>query len=104
MEKAGQISAVFFLGFFLMTGGLVVQAAPALQTDQAMDVGNKFCPVSGDKVSGKHFVMYQGKKYGLCCAACKGKFERNPEKFIVNMEAHEAGDMPEETHSHHHTH
>ena len=49
------------------------------------DAGNKFCPVSGDKVSGKHFVEYQGKKYGLCCPMCEKDFKKDPEKYIAEL-------------------
>ena len=27
-------------------------------------------------------VTYNGKKYVLCCVACKSVFEKNPQKFI----------------------
>ena len=60
-----------------------VQAPP--QGTSVVDVGNKFCPVSGDKVSGKHFVVYQGKRYSLCCPQCEEKFLKNPEKYIAKM-------------------
>ena len=52
-----------------------------------MDVGNKFCPVSGDKVSGKTFVEYNGQKIGTCCKMCLDKFNKNPEKYLANLEA-----------------
>ena len=55
-----------------------------------MDAGNKFCPVSGDKISGKHFVEYEGKKYSLCCPMCSGKFKRNPAKYLAKMKIQEA--------------
>lgn len=58
--------------------------------EKIVDVGNKFCPVSGDKVSGKHFVVYQGKRYGLCCPMCENKFKKNPEKYIAQMKEQEA--------------
>lgn len=54
------------------------------------DAGNKFCPVSGDKVSGKHFVEYQGKRYGLCCKMCASKFNKDPQKFLAQMAEQQA--------------
>ena len=51
-----------------------------------IDAGNTVCPVSGDKVSGKHFVEYQGKRYGLCCAHCEREFKKDPEKYIATLE------------------
>ena len=67
-----------------------------------VDAGNRFCPVSGDKVSGKHFVEYQGRKYGLCCKMCAGKFKKNPEKYLTAMVNQELTGKPVE--SHHHMH
>ena len=58
-----------------------------------VDAGNKMCPVSGDDVEGKHFVEYKGKRYGLCCPMCANKFNKNPEKFLKEME---------KGHQHHH--
>ncbi len=53
------------------------------------DVGNKFCPVSGDPVSGTNFVIYQGKRYGLCCPMCEKPFLASPAKYIAKSEAQE---------------
>lgn len=49
------------------------------------NAGNKFCPVSGDKISGKHFVVYKGKRYELCCPMCAKDFKKNPEKYIAKL-------------------
>lgn len=46
-----------------------------------IDVGNKICPVTGDKVNGKDFYEYKGKRYGLCCPMCPAIFASNPEKY-----------------------
>jgi len=54
-----------------------------------VDVGNKICPVMGGSVSGKDFVEYNGKRYGLCCPHCKEMFLKGPEKYIAQMEAKE---------------
>jgi len=54
-----------------------------------VEVGNKICPVSGEEIGGMGKgveVVYKGKTYMLCCAACKKDFDRNPEKFIKNIE------------------
>jgi YHS domain-containing protein len=70
-------------------------AAPAKEMKMGMhkgvvDVGNKLCPVSGDPVSGKNFVTYKGKRYGLCCPQCKKPFLKEPDKYIAKMNAQEA--------------
>jgi YHS domain-containing protein len=44
------------------------------------------CPVMGTKIPdvtkavGKS--VYKGKTYYFCCAGCKPKFDKNPEKYI----------------------
>lgn len=52
----------------------------------AADAGNQICPVSGDKVSGKDFVVFNGKKYGLCCKPCGNKFKKSPDKYLTALE------------------
>ena len=80
------IIAGFFLTLFM---------APLAYALVAVDVGNATCPVSGDKISGKDFVEHDGKKYGLCCAMCAGKFTKNPDKYLADMKtegSHEGHD------------
>ena len=58
---------------------------------KAVEVGNKICPVSGDKVPvpGEKGAMgdepvkyeYNGKIYNLCCPMCVKDFKKNPEKY-----------------------
>ena len=74
------------VAFTLMMPVLV---APVFAAGSAKDVGNKFCPVSGDPVSGTSFVEYQGKRYGLCCPMCEKPFLADPAKYIAQMEAKE---------------
>ena len=67
----------------------VVDTGTVVNAETVMDAGNTMCPVGEDKVSGKDFVEYQGKKYGLCCAMCAGKFNKNPEKYLAEMSERE---------------
>ncbi|MGB6864611.1 MAG: YHS domain-containing protein [Candidatus Aminicenantaceae bacterium] len=42
------------------------------------------CPVSGESFKKSEFtesIDYEGKAYYFCCAGCKDKFEKNPEKY-----------------------
>ena len=58
---------------------------------KAVEVGNKICPVSGDKIPapGEKGTMgdepvkyeYNGKIYNLCCEMCIKDFKKNPEKY-----------------------
>lgn len=46
------------------------------------------CVVSGEKLGemGKPYVFdYKGQEVQLCCEHCKGKFEKNPEKYLEKL-------------------
>lgn len=57
------------------------------ETTKAVEVGNKICPISGDKIEmdgemgnpGKY--EYNGKTYNFCCPMCIKDFKKDPEKF-----------------------
>ncbi len=57
---------------------------------EAVNVGNKICPVSGEKIG--HGGMeaatyeYQGKIYNFCCAGCISDFKKDPGKYIKKIE------------------
>jgi YHS domain-containing protein len=68
---------------------LVLKPTPE-QIKAAVAVGNKECPVSGDKIGemgpGK-VVVYKGKAITLCCGSCVKKFGKDPAKFLAAAEA-----------------
>jgi YHS domain-containing protein len=43
---------------------------------------NKKCPVDQKDVDGKTSFTYKEQVIGFCSAECKGKFEKEPEKYI----------------------
>jgi YHS domain-containing protein len=51
-----------------------------------VDAGNKMCPVMGGPVNGKDFVVYEGKRYGLCCPGCEKTFLSDPAKYSARIE------------------
>ena len=53
------------------------------------EVGNKFCPISGDKIKpGKEYkVEYKGKVYNFCCSMCEKDFKKDPEAAIQKLES-----------------
>ncbi len=59
------------------------QAKPA----QAVNAGNKVCPVLGEKIDETNKVTYEheGKVYSFCCASCIDAFKENPEKYIKKV-------------------
>jgi|CXWL01.1.fsa_nt_gi YHS domain-containing protein len=59
-----------------------VVAAETLK--ELVQVGNKICPVGGERVDGMGEVVtyeYNGKVYNLCCAMCAKDFKKDPEKY-----------------------
>jgi len=56
-----------------------------------IDEGNKICPVTGDKVDGKDFYDYNGKRYGLCCSMCAAAFKADPKKYSAIADKEVAG-------------
>jgi len=55
---------------------------------EAVNVGNKICPVTGDKIDEKTKTTYeyQGKIYNFCCPVCIDEFKKNPDKYIKKVE------------------
>ena len=61
------------------------EAAPAMVA-KAVEVGNKICPVSGEKIEKTAMgepvkIEYKGKIYNLCCGMCPKDFNKDPEKY-----------------------
>lgn len=59
------------------------------QKTEAVNVGNKICPVSGDKIDDegrKATYEYNGKIYNFCCPMCIETFKKDPEKYIKKVE------------------
>lgn len=64
----------------------VVQA-PATESSTAVNVGNKICPVSGDKIKedSKVTYEYEGRIYNFCCPDCIEPFKKDPQKYIKKV-------------------
>lgn len=90
--------AVFVLigsGLVFASCGMCGQDAAAASAgtagkSEAVDAGNKICPVSGDPIdaAAKVTYEYEGNIYNLCCADCIEPFKKEPQKYIdkVNQE------------------
>lgn len=68
------------------------KAAAAQNKSEAINVGNKICPVTGDKINEKTKATYEykGKIYNFCCPACVGTFKKDPAKYIKKIEEEKA--------------
>ena len=95
------------LGFLIMLSltapcGAYAQSAAAGESAEGMDVGNKFCPLSGDKAKPKFTSVYNGKRYSFCCKMCVRDFEKNPEKYLKELAEVESGKAPAHVKPMHH--
>ena len=65
------------------------QAAAQESVTGPVEVGNKFCPISGEKVGEMGKVVkfeYKGKIYNFCCPMCLKDFNKDPEKYVQALE------------------
>lgn len=66
----------------------ITEAGKAAVSKEAVNAGNKICPVSVEKIEEKTKVTYEyeGKIYNFCCASCVNDFKKNPQKYIKKVE------------------
>jgi YHS domain-containing protein len=51
-----------------------------------VQIWNKVCPVKGEEVDAEApTVEYNGKIIGFCCPGCDSKFQKDPEKYMKNL-------------------
>ncbi|MFN3481010.1 MAG: YHS domain-containing protein [Thermodesulfovibrionales bacterium] len=76
----------------------------ATETGEKVVVGNKTCPVSGEKIDEGSAVTYEykGKVYSFCCEGCVEEFKKDPERYIEKMEKPRDDRDGEKHHRHHH--
>jgi len=79
---------IFFLaGTFLLTGCKKESEPTASKTKQAVSeaIEQTTCPVMGGAINKSLYTEYKGKKVYFCCAGCKEKFEKEPEKYLSKL-------------------
>lgn len=76
------------------------------EKEKAVIVGNKTCPVSGEKIEEGSAVTYEykGKVYSFCCEVCVEEFKKDPDRYIEKMEKPTDIRDGEKHHHHHHHH
>lgn len=64
------------------------EAITSFTPKEVLNVDNKICPVSGEKIDEKTKVAYahEGKTYNFCCVMCIEEFKKDPEKYIKKVE------------------
>ncbi|MDP3789321.1 MAG: YHS domain-containing protein [Candidatus Omnitrophota bacterium] len=80
---ASLVTVMFILGIAVLAGPVGQASA-----EEAINAGNKICPVSGEKINEKTKATYEyeGKIYNFCCPMCIDSFKKEPQKYIEKVE------------------
>jgi len=58
----------------------------AIDETAVVQIWNKVCPVKGEEIDAEApTVEYNGKLIGFCCPGCDSKFQKDPEKYMKNL-------------------
>jgi YHS domain-containing protein len=56
------------------------------QETAEVQIWNKVCPVKGEEVDVEApTIEYSDKVIGFCCPGCDSKFQKDPEKYMKNL-------------------
>ena len=89
-----QFGIVFMLAILLLIGlvaltGCKKKSEPAEPTETqeiaTVTIEQTTCPIMGRPINKDIFTEYKGKKVYFCCAGCKEKFEKEPEKYLDKL-------------------
>ncbi len=72
------------LGYTAEAPAVVADPVAAAAAEVPIEVGNKICPVSGEKIGGMGEVVkheHNGKIYNMCCSMCAKDFNKDPDKY-----------------------
>ena len=78
---AGAVSALLWMIVLLSPSSVAGQERSSPGDPPA---ANDVCPVTtGEQIDPEVFVDYEGKRVCFCCERCRRKFEREPDKYVV---------------------
>ena len=82
------INVVLILGIMHLVRITWAQGQENQTRKEAVNVGNKICPVSGEKIDEKMKATYEyeGKIYNFCCPMCVEEFKKDPQKYINKVQ------------------
>ena len=91
--KKRKFGTILLLASLLLAGLIVLNgckksepAAPAETKEvAAAAIEQTVCPIMGGAINKSMFTEYKGKKVYFCCAGCKEKFEKEPEKYLAKL-------------------
>jgi YHS domain-containing protein len=79
--------ALLLVGITVLVGCKKSEPAAPTGTKEVASAATEqtICPVMGNKIDKNIFTEYRGKKVYFCCADCKEKFEKDPEKYVAKL-------------------
>lgn len=91
--KIKKFKIMLLLAGFLLVGLIALDgckksepaAPPESEEVASAEIEQTICPVMKGAINKNLFTEYKGKKVYFCCAGCKGKFEKEPEKYIAKL-------------------
>jgi len=92
-SKIKKFKTMLLLASFLLVGLIVLDgckksepaAPPESEEVASAEIEQTICPVMEGAIDKVIFTEYEGKKVYFCCAGCKEKFEKEPEKYIAKL-------------------
>ncbi|MCX5666897.1 MAG: YHS domain-containing protein [Candidatus Omnitrophica bacterium] len=90
-KMLGILIVLAFIGSICFAQEAAKTSPAPIKASSVTDVGNKICPVSGQKVDGQNFCEYNGKRYGMCCPMCEAAFKADPKKYSAIADKEVAG-------------
>ena len=70
-----------------MQGVIIVLAVLLIDMTAGQAAEQTTCPVMGGTINKHVYADYQGKRIYFCCAGCIETFQKDPEKYIKQMES-----------------
>jgi YHS domain-containing protein len=91
--KIKKFKTMLLLAGFLLVGLMVLggckksepAAPPESEEVASAEIEQTICPVMEGAINKNLFTEYKGKKVYFCCASCKEKFEKEPEKYLDKL-------------------
>lgn len=92
-SKTKQFKAISLLVILLFAGLIVLggckksepAAPPETEEVASAAIEQTICPIMGQAINKDFFTEYKGQKVYFCCAGCKEKFEKEPEKYLSKL-------------------
>jgi YHS domain-containing protein len=51
-----------------------------------VEIAQKLCPVTGEKIDPTVFIDYNGRRIYFCCDSCPPTFKKDPEKYLKKLD------------------